>query len=233
MSVATSSLETIDAGLDGLALIRAAVECAPGRVALVSSFGAESAVLLDMMATVDRNAPVIFLDTGRHFPETHAYVRELCEFLGLNNLHQARPNPRAIERHDPREELFAADADSCCYIRKTEPLEQQLDPYDGWITGRKRFQGGARSELATVEREPSSGRLKFNPLAHWSMEDIRAYRRLRQLPLHPLVERGYGSIGCAPCTSPSIDGEDARAGRWRGMDKTECGIHLQSDGSGI
>jgi len=211
---------------DGLALVRAVLGSPlRGRIALVSSFGAESAVLLDMVATVDPATPVIFLDTGALFAETLAYQAELCALLGLTDVRHVRPDAAGLERHDPTGDLFAREPDFCCHLRKTEPLDQALDRFAGWITGRKRFQGGARADLPVLEPEPVSDRVKINPLAHWSLEDIRHYRRLRQLPLHPLVTKGFASIGCTPCTSPVRPGEAPRAGRWRGLDKLECGIH--------
>jgi phosphoadenosine phosphosulfate reductase len=212
--------------LDGLALLRAVLnDPRAGRVACVSSFGAESAVLLDMLASVDRDLPVIFLDTGKLFAETLDYQRSLCAQLGLRDVRVVRPDPADLRRHDPDGTLHAREADMCCHIRKTEPLERALEGFDTWITGRKRFQGGSRMALPTIEGDPASGRLKLNPLAGWSVEDIRHYRRLRQLPPHPLALKGYLSIGCAPCTRPVEPGEDPRAGRWWGLDKTECGIH--------
>lgn len=219
---------------DGLALVRAVLGpaggpgSAPGLggpVALVSSFGAESAVLLDMVATVDPGTPVIFLDTGRLFPETLEYREALCALLGLTDVRHIRPDSAAVERYDPRGGLARAEPDLCCHLRKTEPLEQALEGFAAWITGRKRFQGAERGALELLEAEPGTDRVKINPLAHWSLEDLRHYRRLRQLPLHPLVTRGFASIGCAPCTSPTRPGEPPRAGRWRGLDKLECGIH--------
>lgn len=212
--------------LDGLALVRAVLGSPFGRrIALVSSFGAESAVLLDMVASVDPATPVVFLDTMMLFPETLAYQRTLCEHLGLQDVRHARPDPAALARHDRQGDLHRHDADLCCHLRKTEPLEQALSGFVGWITGRKRFQGGARAALPLIESEPTTGRVKINPLANWSLEDIRHYRRLRQLPLHPLVAKGFASLGCQPCTSPTAPGEAPRAGRWRGLDKLECGIH--------
>lgn len=222
-------LETLrrrHAELEGLALLRAVLaDPAAGRIACVSSFGAESAVLLDMVASVDRDLPVIFLDTGKLFAETLAYQQSLCDQLGLRDVRIVRPDPTDLQRHDPDGGLHAREADLCCHIRKSEPLERALEGLDTWITGRKRFQGGSRVALPTIEGDPATGRVKLNPLAGWSAEDIRHYRRLRQLPPHPLVLRGYLSIGCAPCTRPVRPGEDARAGRWWGLDKTECGIH--------
>ncbi len=219
-------LQHAAADLDGLALVRAVLGSTLGsRISLVSSFGAESAVLLDMVATVEPATPVIFLDTGKLFAETLAYQRRLCAHLGLRDVRHVRPDSEAIARHDPGGGLFGEDADFCCHLRKTEPLEQALAGFAGWISGRKRFQGGRRADLPLLEIEPLTGRLKINPLAHWSLDDIRHYRRLRQLPLHPLVPKGFASVGCRPCTTQTAPGEPPRAGRWRGLDKLECGIH--------
>ena len=228
---AIPTLEELRAGcdeLDGIELLM--VLAGPGgplfrRTALVSSFGAESSVLLHIVACVDRATPVIFLDTGKHFPETLAYRDQLVEWFGLTNLVTARPDQLSLAQNDRHEQLFADDPDLCCHIRKTEPLESALRGFAAWITGRKRFQGGLRSSLATIETEPAGGRLKLNPLANWSAERIEAYRRDYGLPVHPLAERGYRSSGCAPCTRPVRSGEASRAGRWSGMDKLECGIH--------
>jgi phosphoadenosine phosphosulfate reductase len=213
--------------LDGLALLRALLREGPlkGGTALVSSFGAESVVLLDMVATLDPATPVIFLDTGKLFEATHDYREELTALLGLEDVRIARPLPRALARSDPEGRLWQSDPDLCCEMRKTLPLEQALAGFAAWITGRKRFQGGLREDLPTIEGEPASGRIKLNPLAPWSAEDVEHYRRLRNLPAHPLVAAGYRSIGCVPCTRRIGPGEDARAGRWWGLDKAECGIH--------
>ena len=213
--------------LDGLALLRAVLREGPlkGKTALVSSFGAESAVLLDMVATVDPTTPVIFLDTGKLFEETQDYRQELTALLGLEDVRVARPEPAALARHDPSGALWRQDPDACCHIRKTEVLERALAGFAAWITGRKRFQGGLRSTLPTLEGEPSSGRIKLNPLAPWSADDVERYRLLRNLPAHPLVADGFASIGCVPCTRRVAPGEPPRAGRWWGLDKSECGIH--------
>jgi phosphoadenosine phosphosulfate reductase len=213
--------------LDGLALLRAVLREGPlkGRTALVSSFGAESAVLLDMVATVDPATPVIFLDTGKLFEETQDYRQELTALLGLEDVRIARPEPAALAGHDPGGTLWRQNPDFCCHIRKTEVLERALDGFAAWITGRKRFQGGPRSALPTIEGEAASGRIKLNPLAPWSAEDVERYRLLRNLPAHPLVADGFASIGCVPCTRRVAPGEPPRAGRWWGLDKSECGIH--------
>ena len=230
-----SALEHLDdlrracEGLDGAALLRALLEEGPlaGKTALVSSFGAESAVLLDMVATVDPATPVIFLDTGKLFGETEAHREELVDLLRLSDVRVVRPRAAALGRYDPGGELWRREPDLCCHIRKTEPLQEALDGFAGWITGRKRFQAGLRAQLPVIEPEWSSGRIKLNPLALWSAEDIERYRVGRNLPRHPLVDRGYRSIGCVTCTRPVSAGDEARAGRWWGLDKTECGIHLQ------
>jgi phosphoadenosine phosphosulfate reductase len=220
-------LQRAHAGLDGLALLRALLKEGPlaGRTALVSSFGAESVVLLDMVATVDPATPVIFLDTGKLFGETHTYREELIELLRLSDVRVVRPGAATLARHDAGGDLWRRDPDFCCHIRKTAPLQEALAGFAGWITGRKRFQAGLRSQLPILEPEWSSGRIKLNPLALWSAEDVEQYRLLRNLPKHPLVNQGYRSIGCVTCTRPVTVGEGPRAGRWWGMDKTECGIH--------
>lgn len=215
-------------GLDGLALLRRVLEDSrlSGRIALVSSFGAESAVLLDMVASVDPATPVIFLDTGKLFAETHTYREALIERLQLRDVRVVRPEQAALARRDPHGDLWQHDPDACCQLRKTAALEPALAGFDAWITGRKRFQGGIRWQLPTIEPEWSRGRIKFNPLAPWSAEDVERYRVQRKLPKHPLTDRGYRSIGCVPYTRPVSAHEPQRAGRWWGLDKSECGIHL-------
>lgn len=198
-----------------------------GKLALVSSFGAESVVLLHMVSVLRRDTPVIFIDTEMLFAETLVYQQELAERLGLTNLVIVRADPADVRRDDPDETLHKRNPDACCALRKTAPLTRALAPFDGWITGRKRFQGGARTTLDFFETEAETGRLKVNPLAHWAPDDIRTYMEENRLPRHPLVAQGYPSIGCIPCTSPVRDGEDPRSGRWRGSAKTECGIHFK------
>lgn len=200
-----------------------------GRLALVSSFGAESAVLLHMVAQIDRSLPVIFLDTQLLFAETRDYQRDLAARLGLTDLRVIRPDPAALAAGDPDGGLHRRDHDACCHLRKTLPLERALAGFDGWITGRKRFQGATRQALDHFEAE-ATGRLKVNPLAHAGPHDIAAYMARHGLPPHPLVAQGFTSIGCAPCTTRTQPGEDARAGRWRGSDKNECGVHFLGRG---
>ncbi|MCV2887059.1 phosphoadenylyl-sulfate reductase [Ruegeria aquimaris] len=197
-----------------------------GNIALVSSFGAESVVLLHMAAVIDRQVPVLFIDTQMLFAETLVYQQEVSERLGLRNVHVIRADADDVARDDPYGALRLRDTDACCTLRKTIPLQRALTGYDGWITGRKRFQAGTRAALDFFEVEDGTGRIKVNPLAHWAPEDVRAYMEENRLPRHPLVAQGYPSIGCAPCTSPVAPGEDPRAGRWRNQTKEECGIHF-------
>ncbi|MFO1111240.1 MAG: phosphoadenylyl-sulfate reductase [Bradyrhizobium sp.] len=193
------------------------------RLALVSSFGTESAALLKVMADVDPAIPVIFLDTGWLFQETLDYRDRLTQRLGLTDVRSVKPLEEALLREDPDRELWFSDPDACCRIRKVEPLARALEPFSAWINGRKRFQGGARAVIPVVEQD--GARLKFNPFANVSREEIEAIYKSADLPPHPLVAKGFLSVGCMPCTSRSEADEDARAGRWRGSSKTECGIH--------
>lgn len=196
-----------------------------GRIALVSSFGAESVVLLHMLAMIDRTVPVLFIDTQMLFAETLDYQRQVAARLELTDLRIIHAQPDAVAATDPDGQLHRGDPDACCALRKTEPLERALDGFDAWITGRKRFQASTRAALEFFEAD-TDGRLKVNPLAHWDKADVQDYMINNRLPRHPLVARGYPSIGCAPCTSPVKPGEDERAGRWRGAAKEECGIHF-------
>jgi phosphoadenosine phosphosulfate reductase len=192
-------------------------------LALVSSFGTESAALLKVMADVDPAIPVVFLDTGWLFEETLAYRDTLIATLGLTDVRSVKPPEEALLREDPDRELWFSDPDACCRIRKVEPLARALKPFAAWINGRKRFQGGARAEIPVVEDDGT--KLKFNPFANVSREEIEAIYKMAKLPPHPLVASGYLSVGCMPCSSRTAPGEDARAGRWRGQAKRECGIH--------
>ena len=197
-----------------------------GRAALVSSFGADSVVLLHMVSVIDRTTPVLFLDTELLFPETLDYQREVAEKLRLR-VEIVKPDRDVTFLRDPNNRLNAHSPDACCAIRKTEPLDRALEPFDAWITGRKRFQGGRRTALDFFEADDAD-RIKINPLAHWSPQDLGEYMTNNRLPRHPLVAKSYPSIGCAPCTTRVAEGENTRAGRWRGQDKTECGIHFEA-----
>ena len=205
-------------------VIRAALDQFGERLALVSSFGAESAVLLHLAAQVSKDIPVLFLDTGMLFGQTLDYRRQLTQQLGLTDVRDLRPKFSDLAVGDPNADLWKTDTDACCNIRKVLPLDRALEGFDGWLTGRKRFHGGDRLRLAVVEA--ADHQVKFNPLANWSKTELDAYVAEHQLPAHPLVAQGFPSIGCWPCTSPVEEGQDVRAGRWAGQDKTECGIHV-------
>jgi phosphoadenosine phosphosulfate reductase len=196
-----------------------------GNVALVSSFGAESVVLLHLVSVIAPETPVLFIDTRMLFAETLAYQRELADKLPLCDVRTIRAAPQRLNVEDPENSLHEFSADACCALRKIEPLERALFGFNGWITGRKRYQGGKREAVEFFEAEGDL-RIKVNPLAHWGPADIQDYMTNNRLPRHPLVTKGYPSIGCAPCTTPVTPGEDSRAGRWRRSDKTECGIHF-------
>lgn len=195
-----------------------------GGIALVSSFGTESAVLLHLVAQVNPATPVIFMDTGKLFGETQRYRRKLTELLGLTNVRHILPEEENVKSKDPDGILWNSDTDMCCWVRKVEPMARALEGWDAWISGRKRFQSASRAGIELVEQEGT--RIKVNPLAHWSKEDIEDYFAKHDLPRHPLEADGYPSVGCMPCTDRVEEGEDLRSGRWKNKDKTECGIHF-------
>lgn len=219
------SLERRFAGVAAPTLLAALLPELAGGVALVSSFGADAAVLLHLVAQADPATPVLFTDTGHHFPETLAYRDLLIERLRLTDVRTIHPDPARLAARDPAGERHAYDPDGCCELRKVEPLARALTGFTAWISGRKAFQASTRAALPRFESD--AGRLKINPLADWTAADLRAYAHAHALPRHRLVARGYPSIGCAPCTTPVRPGEDARAGRWRDTGKVECGIHAR------
>jgi len=215
-------------GVDTQEMLRAVLgDNMLGDVAVVSSFGVESAVLLHLIASVDPSVPVLFLETGKHFPETLAYRDMLVERLGLTGLRNLYPDPALLAKKDESGLRWSYDPDGCCEIRKVLPLEKALAGFDATFTGRKAFQAATRATLPRFELDTSdaAGRLKVNPIVTWSREQLDAYFTEHNLPRHPLEAMGYPSVGCAPCTSKVAPGEDPRSGRWRGWEKTECGIH--------
>lgn len=198
-------------------------EIFPQRLAVVSSFGTEAAVILQLVAQVDKTVPILFLETGKHFTETLMYRDILIDRFGFTDAREIKPDINDLAKLDAKGDLWSITPNLCCHIRKVLPLERALKPFDAWITGRKRYQSSTRAALPLIE--VGDGRIKINPLANWSADDVRdAFKRFR-LPPHPLFDEGYASIGCQPCTRRVEAGEDARAGRWAGFDKTECGIH--------
>ncbi len=222
-------------GSDTVEMLRAVIgDGLVGDIATVSSFGAESAVLLHLLAEVDAGIPVLFLETGKHFPKTLAYRDALVERLGLRNLVDLYPDLEELQAKDESGLRWSYDPDGCCEIRKVKPLAKALAGFDATFTGRKAFQSATRANLPRFELDTSDaqGRLKINPLIDWSADDIAAYFEAHDLPRHPLVEQGYPSIGCSPCTHKVAPGEDPRSGRWKGWDKTECGIHVPAGDDG-
>jgi phosphoadenosine phosphosulfate reductase len=221
--------------LDGAPLLRAVADSElRSRIMMTSSFGAESAVLLDLVAQADPSIPIVFLDTRRLFGETLRYQRQLTELLGLEDVRIIRPDNGDLESLDPDDMLFTKDSDKCCHIRKVLPLDNALKNlkntgFSGWITGRKRFQSDSRTSIEVIEA--SDGFIKINPLANWSNEDIKNAYLEKNLPPHPLVADGFKSLGCMPCTERVKEGGDARSGRWAGKAKTECGIHVARTGN--
>lgn len=214
-------------GVDTLTMLRTVfAEGQLGRIGIVSSFGTESAVLLHLLSEVDKGMPVIFVDTLKMFPETLDYRDTLVTRLGFTNSQTVTPDPVALAKKDETGLRWSYDPDGCCEIRKVEPLARAKDGLDAWISGRKAFQSHTRANLPRFEVE--DGRMKINPLGDWDKAALDAYFEAHDLPHHPLEAQGYLSVGCEPCTSKVLPGEDPRAGRWRGWDKVECGIHTIS-----
>ena len=206
-------------------------EAGEKKIALVSSFGSSSIVLLHLVASIDPSLPVLFIDTGKLFSETQSYRQEIAALLGLTDMRVIGPEAEKLRSSDPHGALWMRDKAACCDLRKVQPFAEALAEFDIWISGRKRFQGGKRAELPLFEADGE--RLKINPLAEWTQGDLEVYRSAFSLPAHPLVAKGYRSIGCEPCTSPVAENEDERDGRWRGEDKTECGIHIPDNMGGL
>jgi len=217
---------TADYGnLDSLALLDRMINHEfKNKIALVSSFGAESVILLDLVAEVAPDTPIIFLNTRKLFGETLKYRDTLAERLGLTNIIEVRPDEEELKVEDHNGLLWTRDTDACCDVRKVRPLARTVSGYEAWITGRKRFQSSTRSNINLIELDGSQ--FKINPLAYWSQEELDQRIIDRDLPSHPLVEEGYPSIGCMPCTVRVEVGQDRRSGRWQGLEKTECGIHI-------
>lgn len=220
------------AALDGAGLLRPLIEREfHRRIAVVSSFGTESAVLLALAAEVDPAIPVIFLDTGKLFGETLRYRDQLVERLGLRDVRTLQPDAGALARLDPDSMLWQRDADACCHVRKVEPLDHALSGFTAWISGRKRYQGATRTAIPLIEA--AGDHIKINPLASWTRERLEEEFKRRDLPRHPLEADGFLSIGCYTCSSRVEAGADPRAGRWAGTAKVECGIHRPSRRSNI
>lgn len=238
MTASLSRLQAFYGGLEATALLRVMIrEEFAGEIALFSSFGADSALLLALVAEIDPSVPVLFLETGKHFTETLDYLKQLESLFGFTDLRLLKPREELVQRIDPAGDLWKKQPNRCCWIRKVEPLERELaaSGFKAIITGRKSYQTKERAALESIELY-DDGRFRINPLTTWGKDEIRGEFASRRLPQHPLVEKGYLSIGCEPCTAIVKPGEDERAGRWahtrrgdEGGQKAECGIHLQND----
>ncbi len=221
--------------LDATDLLRVMIsDIFKNKIALISSFGADAALLLALVSEIDNKTPILFLETGKHFPKTLQYVETLKNKLNLQNLHFLTPDPEILKRIDAQGDLWGHNPDRCCWMRKVEPLDRAVKELgiEALITGRKRYQNSERSSLSTIELDDKNI-FRINPLANWDKAKQKEEAAKRNLPEHPLVAEGYLSIGCAPCTSPVKAGEDERAGRWRhtakeGEQKTECGLHVST-----
>jgi len=219
----TDTLNGLYEGRAADALMDVLTEPAFGSAALVSSFGADSAVLLHMAAQIRRDVPVLFVETGWLFAETLSFADDLAGHLRLLDVRWLKPDAAMLEGKDRKRLRWSYDPDGCCDLRKVQPLDSALASFDLWVSGRKSHQNRVRATLSLFEKD--GARLKLNPLHDWTSADLAAYAAEHRLPPHPLVAEGYPSIGCSPCTSRVQPGEDPRAGRWRGWDKSECGIH--------
>ena len=193
-------------------------------VVLTCSFQHDGVVLAHMLTTIAPTVPIVFLNTGFHFPETLAYRDDIVRRFGIN-LRDVQPSmPRGEFASKHGLDLYRRDPDLCCRINKVEPLRAALEGVRCWLNGRRRDQAATRSGLSVVERF-EGGIHKVNPMVAWNAKDTYRYMQEHSIPEHPLFDKGYASIGCAPCTRPILAGEDERAGRWSGTSKTECGIH--------
>jgi len=206
-------------GADPETTLRWAVDTFPGKAALTVSFGGGGVVLAHLISRIDRSVPVIFLDTRFHFRETYEFKQQFADQYGLN-LVELTPLT------DPGP-LYKTDPDRCCFIRKVEPLERAIVGVDAWISAVRQDQSDSRAATEVLEYHEVGGRpiVKVFPLAHWSRADVWRYIRENGVPYHPLLDQGYTSIGCWPCTRPTRPGDAERAGRWSGTGKLECGLH--------
>ncbi len=210
-------------GLSAKQVLERSIAEYQGEIVIASSLGVDSAVLLHLAAQIDKNVPIIFLDTGKHFRETLAYRDQLIDVLGFTDFRNITPDLNQVRQKDPDGELNHSDPDACCDLRKVTPLDGAIRDFKARITGRKRYQTPDRHNMPLLEE--GGRQVKVNPLAYWSAKDVTTYMRKHDLPPHPLLALGFLSIGCQPCTTRVEEGEDPRAGRWRNTDKIECGIH--------
>jgi phosphoadenosine phosphosulfate reductase len=199
------------------------------RLAIASAFQVEGTCILHMGVQVRADVPVLFLETGFHFAETLAFKQRLTEQLDLNVMDLIGDHTVESQAEAYGERLFERNPDLCCELNKVIPFNRALRKLDGWLTAMRRDSAWTRKETPIVdhyELEPGKHIVKINPIANWTRRDAWSYLKEHRLPHNPLYELGYASIGCAPCTRMVFPGEDERAGRWSGVGKTECGIHV-------
>jgi phosphoadenosine phosphosulfate reductase len=213
-------------------ILRWALEEFGSGLALATGFGAEGCVLVSMLGSINPSARIFYLDTELLFPETYALRDQLEKRYGVH--FERRSTAISLAEQEARygARLWERQPDECCRLRKVEPLREMLKGLDAWITAIRREQSPTRAAAAIVERDEQFGLIKINPLAAWSSEDVWGYIKEHEVPYNALHDLEYKSIGCTPCTTPVQIGEDARAGRWRGLIKTECGIHRKRESVG-
>src|SRR5262245_11156005 len=206
-------------------ILKWAIEEFDPDIALATGFGPEGCVLIDMLAEIDPRAHIFYLDTGLLFAETYALIKRLEFRYGISFERKAPDLSLEAQEEVFGAKLWEREPDRCCRLRKVEPLVQTLAGLRAWITGIRRDQSAARATAQAVERDRKFGLIKINPLIRWSSIDVWKYIVTHDVPYNPMHDRGYPSIGCEPCTTQVNAGEDPRAGRWRGVAKTECGLH--------
>ncbi len=194
------------------------------RLFATSSFQTNSIVLLHVLSRIDRSIPVYFINTGFHFPETIRYKEEVARLLGIRLIDLLPHVPKAMQCNAAGDLMFTYDPDYCCYLNKVQPVEVLLEQYDVWINGIRADQNIIRRHFSK-EEITRHNTIRYHPLLRWSTEDMEKYMARHVLPVHPLEEKGYKSIGCEPCTRP-VNGDRVRDARWAGMKKTECGLHV-------
>lgn len=207
-------------------IIAWAIKQFAGKIALTSSFGPESGTLLHMVSEIDKSVPVLFLETGYHFPETLEYKKKLTDRFGLTQVLDLKADTERKKKvvEEYQGVPYEKNPDLCCQINKVEPLDAALKNYSAWMSGIRRRQTDFRKSIRIIE-EYEGGIYKISPLANFTSREAWWYLKEHQIPQHPLYEKGYLSIGCWPCTRPVQEGDDERSGRWAGKAKKECGIH--------
>lgn len=193
------------------------------KIAYVCSFGAESAVLLHMISNIERNLPVVFINTLKLFNETIDYKDRLVREFSLKNITELTPSKEDIELYDSEGKLWSNNPDKCCNFRKVKILDNYLNNFQAWFSGRKGYQSDERSKNNIVELQDK--KFIISPLISWKKKDVDDYYIKYNLPRHPLSDQGFLSIGCKNCTSKTVNLSDIRSGRWNGLQKTECGIY--------